>query len=80
VCGFCSTNGVPLKQLFGFERVHLKAGETKSVYLYPTLNEFTQVDTHGVRQVLAGEYSVSFGEERSGAQGQGFTADELITA
>jgi hypothetical protein len=72
------TNGIPLKQLFGFERVHLKAGETKSVYLYPALNEFTQVNVAGVREVLAGEYTVSFGEERSGANGQGFVVDQLL--
>ena len=33
------TGGVPLKQLFGFERVHVKAGQTVSVFLYPTLTD-----------------------------------------
>lgn len=28
-------DGVPLQTLFGFERVHVKAGPTVSVYLYP---------------------------------------------
>ena len=41
-------NGVPLKQLFGFDRIHLQPGETKSVYLYPNLRDFTQVGHAGV--------------------------------
>ena len=28
------TNGLPLKRLFGFERVHVKAGQSVNVYLY----------------------------------------------
>lgn len=74
------TNGVPLKTLFGFERVHVKAGQTVSVYLYPELKEFTQVDKEGARQVLAGEYGISFGEELSGANGQGFVTSRIQTA
>jgi len=74
------TDGVPIKQLFGFERVHVKAGETVSVYLYPALSEFTQVNAAGLREVIAGEYSVGFGEPRSGDKGQGFVAATLHTA
>merc|ERR1712187_902665 len=52
VLGFLSPpgagkNGVPLKQLFGFERVHVKAGETKTVFLYPSLTDFAQADSAG---------------------------------
>lgn len=39
------TDGAPLKSLFGFERVHVKSGETISVYLYPQLTDFTHVSS-----------------------------------
>ena len=34
---------VPLQTLFGFERVHVKAGQSVDVFLYPTLDSFMQV-------------------------------------
>ena len=34
----------------------VKAGETVTVQLYPSLSEFTQVDERGERGVQAGEY------------------------
>ena len=72
-------NGVPLQTLFGFERIFLKAGETKSVYLYPALTDFTQVDAKGVRQVLAGDYKFHFGVEETRVHGMGY-AEHSITA
>jgi len=60
-------DGVPLKSLFGFERVHVKAGETVTVTLYPTLNDFTVVDKDGLRSVVEGEYEINFGVESGGA-------------
>lgn len=72
-------NGVPLQTLFGFERIFLKAGETKSVYLYPALTDFTQVNENGVRQVLAGDYKFHFGVQETSAQGMGY-AEHTITA
>jgi uncharacterized repeat protein (TIGR01451 family) len=74
------TGGVPLQTLFGFERVHVKAGESKTVYLYPSLSDFTQVDADGKRYVHAGEYTIRFGEPRSGAMGMGHTEHRLQTA
>ena len=43
--------GVPLQQLFGFDRVHLKAGESRLVGLYPELHEFSQVGDHRALEV-----------------------------
>jgi len=60
------TNGIPLKQLFGFERVHVKAGETVQVSLYPSLMDFTHVDLEGTRHAVAGTYTVSFGIQGEG--------------
>jgi hypothetical protein len=71
-------NGVPLQTLFGFERIFLKAGETKAVYLYPTLTDFTQVNEKGVRQVLAGQYKFHFGVQETRAHGMGY-AEHVIT-
>jgi pre-mRNA-splicing factor SYF2/beta-D-xylosidase 4 len=53
--------GVPLQSLFGFERVHVKAGETVKVTIPSELSEFQQVDAEGKRYPLAGEYLVKFG-------------------
>ena len=64
-------NGVPLQSLFGFERVHVKAGASVTVYLYPELTEFAQVGPDGTRAALLGEYTVRFGEARSAKLGQG---------
>lgn len=49
-------NGVALQQLYAFEKVHVKAGETVTVNLYPSLADFTQVDADGVRRVHPGQY------------------------
>jgi beta-D-xylosidase 4 len=72
-------NGVPLQTLFAFERVHIPAGATVTVELYPSLAEFTQVDSEGVRAVAPGEYTFSFGVEATEEHGQGFTT-HTITA
>jgi hypothetical protein len=65
-------NGVPLKQLFGFERVHVKAGETVRVDLYPALTDFTQVNTQGVREMHPGAYTLSVGMQETEVHGMGF--------
>lgn len=72
-------NGVPLKQLFGFERVHVKAGETVSVYLYPALTDFSQVDLDGRRYTHSGDYKISFGVAETAIHGQGFVEHSLAT-
>ena len=66
VLGFVSppgagTQGRPLKTLFGFERVHVRAGETVSIVLYPKLLDFAATETDGSRVPLPGEYKISFG-------------------
>jgi len=71
------TNGVPLKYLFGFERVHVPRGQTVSVFLYPSVMDFTVVNLDGKRVPLVGEYSVSFGIEETHALGQGFATHKI---
>ena len=53
------TQGIPLKSLFGFERVHVKAGQTVTVWLYPEFSALTHVREDGVRIALPGQYKVT---------------------
>ena len=73
-------DGVPLQTLFGFERVHVKAGQTVIVYLYPSLSDLTQVGSDGIRRVLAGEYTVAFGIRQTAAHGMGYIDHTITTA
>ena len=63
--------GVPLQSLWGFERVHVKAGQTVTVDMYPSHAEFTQVDASGARNVHPGSYTFRFGIEEM-PRDQGF--------
>ena len=66
-------DGVPLQSLFGFERVHVKAGESVTVWLYPSLLEFTTVDLDGGRQLsVAGDFTFKFGVRETSTLGQGY--------
>merc|ERR1712194_78710 len=71
-------NGVPLRSLFGFERVHVKAGETVTVVLYPALTELASVTLNGERHVLPGQYEVSFGVAETVPLGMGYVATSLF--
>lgn len=72
-------NGVPLQILFGFERVHVKAGQTVMVNLYPSLNDFTQADIDGVRAALPGEYKFTFGVAETAIHGGGYVMHTVVT-
>lgn len=83
VLGFISppgagTNGLPLQTLFGFERVHVKAGQTVSVYLYPQLTELAATGLDGERYPLPGEYTISFGVRETAKHGMGFSTTTLV--
>ena len=52
-------NGVPLKQLFGFEKVFLRVGATATVFFGMTARDLTLVDTDGDRYVGEGTWSLS---------------------
>ena len=85
VLGFLSapgagTNGVPLQELFGFERVFVPAGQTVTVYLGAQGVAFTQAGTDGVRRALAGEYTVRFGVKETAAGGMGFAERKFVMA
>ena len=50
------TGGLPVKELFGFERVHVKAGETVVVTLYPPISHLAATAADGRRYALPGKY------------------------
>lgn len=74
------TDGVPLKTLFGFERVHVKAGETVQVFLYPTMTDFAQVRESGEFEAHPGNYRVHFGVAETAEHGMGFVEAGVIRA
>lgn len=63
----------------GFERVHLKAGETKTVQLYPAMDDLSQVDTEGERYTLAGEYTFQFGVQHEAGPSMAFAEHKVMT-
>jgi hypothetical protein len=74
-------NGVPLQTLFGFERVHVLAGQTVQVWLYPSLVDFAMVGLDGRLMPHEGAYVAHFGVEKTAAHGMGFVkAPPLLAA
>ena len=71
-------NGVPLKSLFGFERVFVKSGESVEVTLYPGITDFTAVSEDGQRSALRGVYGFSFGVEETVKGGGGFVSHKVV--
>ena len=57
--------------LSGFERIHLKAGETRTVTLPLDSRALSQVDEAGNRKVLPGTYTVSVGGGQPGTAAGG---------
>jgi len=49
----------PRVELEGFERVHLRAGEARTVELTLTPRQLSEVDEKGNRAVLPGDYAIS---------------------
>eukprot|EP00929_Paragymnodinium_shiwhaense_P108365 TRINITY_DN74684_c0_g1_i1.p1 TRINITY_DN74684_c0_g1~~TRINITY_DN74684_c0_g1_i1.p1 ORF type:complete len:799 (-),score=165.79 TRINITY_DN74684_c0_g1_i1:519-2915(-) len=65
-------DGMPLKFLFDFERVHVKSGETVTVLLNPSLMDFARASKDGQFAPLVGEYKVHFGIQETAEHGMGF--------
>ena len=70
-------DGIPLKILFGFQRVHVKAGATETVWLYPSMLDFATVGKNGQFKTHPGEYRVQFGIPETVPFGMGFAEDKL---
>lgn len=71
-------DGVPLQTLFGFERVHVPAGQTVIVTLYPSLSDFALVTPGGGRAAHPGEYTVRFGLRETAELGMGHVEHKLV--
>ena len=63
--------------LFGFERVHVKAGESVTVNLYPSLADFALTDLDGTKHAAVGEWTVKFGVKETSPHGQGYAELKL---
>jgi len=74
------TNGVPLKYLFGFDKVHVPRGQTVSLSLYPTVVDFSIVNSKGDREPNPGQYRVEFGIPETSQLGQGYASHILTVA
>jgi beta-glucosidase len=61
----------PLRELVGFERVHLKRGEQKPVQFVLGPRELSVVDKEGHRAMRAGSYKVYLGGSQPGSGGEG---------
>jgi hypothetical protein len=59
--------------------VHVAAGATVSVNIYPELADFTATELDGTKRALAGEWGVKFGVEETAPHGQGY-AELKLTA
>ena len=70
--------GVPLQELFGFERVHVLAGQTVTVYLGAQGVRFTQANADGVREALPGKYTARFGVRETREGGMGFAETTFL--
>merc|ERR1711939_989571 len=71
-------DGVPLQTLFGFERVHVKAGTSVVVNIYPEYSQFAQVDIDGVQKPHPGEYKIRFGLQEAEQLGMGYAEVKLM--
>lgn len=71
-------DGAPLQSLFGFERVHVAAGSSADVWLYPTLADFSHTARDGSQRAADGEWTVRFGVRQTAPHGQGFAELRLV--
>jgi beta-glucosidase len=63
---FPNSPGVPRLAMRGFERVHLAAGESKSLEFHLSSRDLSSVSETGDRMALAGRYRVSVGGGQPG--------------
>ncbi|HUI44113.1 MAG TPA: glycoside hydrolase family 3 C-terminal domain-containing protein [Terriglobia bacterium] len=70
---------VLLRELKGFERVHLAAGETRHVAFTLSPRDLSQVTEAGLHKVLPGRYAVSVGGGQPGTGAPGVSAEFQIT-
>ena len=74
----CATHATPPPSTNRRQRVHIRAGQTVTVYLAANGASFTQPLADGRRVVWPGEYTVRFGVQETAAHGMGFAEIALL--
>jgi beta-glucosidase len=59
-----NVDGAPLRSLQGFQRVHLKGGQSQPVTFALTSRQFTVVDADGKRMSEPGDWAISVGSQQ----------------
>ena len=59
----------PIRQLEGFERIHLKAGETKTVNFILNLRQLSIINNKDLRVIEPGWFTISVGGKQDGFEG-----------
>eukprot|EP00755_Sulcionema_specki_P026941 Sspe_Gene.16341::Locus_5757_Transcript_1_1_Confidence_1.000_Length_2611::g.16341::m.16341/K15920/XYL4; beta-D-xylosidase 4 len=67
----------PLKELFGYSRVHLAAGASTTVHFSVPPQVLSVVSVDGTEEILPGRYTVTFGVDGS-AEGASTTASLVV--
>ena len=65
-------DGTPLQELVGWDRVHVRAGQTVTVTIDAPRAAFTLVDARGVRAPRAGAWTLRLGVQATKGRGMGF--------
>jgi beta-glucosidase len=78
--GFPEVDGAPIRALRGFERVHVRAGETRRVELTLVERDLSHVDAEGRHVVAEGRYGLSVGGGQPGPGVAGAHASFTIDA
>lgn len=68
----------PLRSLAGFQRIHLNAGEIRTVELTLDPRAISSVNAEGARAVLPGHYELSVGSTQPGETGQVAHAEFVV--
>lgn len=69
--------GVPLQTLYGFERVHVRAGQTVTVSIPAQYTDFSVVARDGGRAALSGAWTARFGVPAPGMGHAEYTVDAV---
>ena len=59
----------PIRQLEGFERISLKAGESKELQFVLSLRQLSMINASGIRVIEPGWFTVSIGGKQPGFYG-----------
>jgi beta-glucosidase len=64
-------DGTPLRELAGFQRLHLAPGESREVTFTLSPRSLSQVDAQGKHVILPGQYRVFIGGSQPTGDGKG---------